>query len=101
MVFYASFLLIRYAAWLISGRENDLFTQAQGSMVCVRAKFLPPPGPTRGSDTNIQTKITFDMFHIFCLRGFKPHRRHCVVVLEQDTFILAKYWFNPGRLVPV
>ena len=26
-----------------------------------------------------------------------PHRRHCVVVLEQDTFILALYWFNPGR----
>ena len=26
-------------------------------------------------------------------RGFEPHRRHCVVVLEQDTFILAKYWF--------
>ena len=22
-------------------------------------------------------------------RGFDPHRRHCVVVLEQDTFILA------------
>ena len=22
-------------------------------------------------------------------RGFKPHKRHCVVVLEQDTFILA------------
>ena len=22
-------------------------------------------------------------------RGFKPHRRHCIVVLEQDTFILA------------
>ena len=22
-------------------------------------------------------------------RGFKPHRRQCVVVLEQDTFILA------------
>ena len=33
--------------------------------------------------------------------GFEPHRRHCVVVLEQDTFILAKYWFNPGRPVPV
>ena len=30
-------------------------------------------------------------------RGFEPHRRHCVVVLEQDTFILAEYWFNPGR----
>ena len=28
---------------------------------------------------------------------FEPHRRHCSVVLEQDTFILAKYWFNPGR----
>ena len=25
-----------------------------------------------------------------CLtRGFEPHRHHCVVVLEQDTFILA------------
>ena len=22
-------------------------------------------------------------------RGFGPHRHHCVVVLEQDTFILA------------
>ena len=22
-------------------------------------------------------------------RRFKPHRRHCVVVLQQDTFILA------------
>ena len=21
--------------------------------------------------------------------GFEPHRRHCLVVLEQDTFILA------------
>ena len=21
--------------------------------------------------------------------GFEPHKRHCVVVLEQDTFILA------------
>ena len=21
-------------------------------------------------------------------RGFEPHRRHCVVVLEHDTFIL-------------
>ena len=34
-------------------------------------------------------------------RGLEPHGRHCVVVLEQDTFILAKYWFNPGRRVPV
>ena len=23
-----------------------------------------------------------------CLTGDEPHRRHCVVVLEQDTFIL-------------
>ena len=22
-------------------------------------------------------------------RGFEPHRRHCVVVIEQDTFIQA------------
>ena len=34
-------------------------------------------------------------------RGFEPHRRQCVVVLEQDTFILAEYWFKPGRPVPV
>ena len=33
--------------------------------------------------------------------GFEPQRRHCVVVLEQDTFILALYWFNPGRPIPV
>ena len=33
--------------------------------------------------------------------GFEPHLRHCVVVLEQDTFVLAQYWFNPGRPVPV
>ena len=32
---------------------------------------------------------------------FEPHRRHCIVVLEQDTFILASYWFNPERPVPV
>ena len=30
-------------------------------------------------------------------RGFEPHRRHCVVILEHDTLILAYYWFNPGR----
>ena len=34
-------------------------------------------------------------------RGFEPHLRYGVVVLEQDTFILAWYWINPGRLVPV
>ena len=34
-------------------------------------------------------------------RGFEPRQRHCVVVLEQETFILALYWFNPGRPVPV
>ena len=34
-------------------------------------------------------------------RGFEIHWRHCVVDLEQDTFILAKCWFNPGRPVPV
>ena len=33
--------------------------------------------------------------------GFEPHQRHCVVVLEQDTSILAKNRFNPGRPIPV
>ena len=28
-------------------------------------------------------------------RGFEPHRRHCVVVLEQDTFILALVLVQP------
>ena len=32
---------------------------------------------------------------------FEPHGRHCVEVLEQDTFILSKYWFNPGRPLSV
>ena len=37
------------------------------------------------------------------LRGsrFVPHRCQCIVVLEQDTFILALHWFNLGRPVPV
>ena len=34
-------------------------------------------------------------------RWFEPHRHHCLVVLEQDTFILAQYWFNLGRPFPV
>ena len=33
--------------------------------------------------------------------GFELHRRHCVVILEQDTFILAQYWFNPESPIPV
>ena len=33
-------------------------------------------------------------------RGFEPQRPHCIVLFEQDTFILAKYWFNPGRPGP-
>ena len=32
---------------------------------------------------------------------FEPHQRHCIVVIEQDTFTLAKYWFNPGRPILV
>ena len=39
------------------------------------------------------TDIKFYKRHIKTMRprgrGFEPHRRHCVVVLEQDTFILA------------
>ena len=34
-------------------------------------------------------------------RGFEPHGRHCIVVLVQDTLILAQYLFSPGRPVPV
>ena len=30
------------------------------------------------------------------LSSFEPHWRHWVVVLEQNTFILGYYWFNPG-----
>ena len=32
-------------------------------------------------------------------RRFEPHRRHCVVVLEQDTFILAYRPFITERLL--
>ena len=31
----------------------------------------------------------FNKFNNTRARMFEPHRRHCVVVLEQDTFILA------------
>ena len=31
------------------------------------------------------------------VRGFEPHWHDYVVVLAQDTFTLALYWFNPGR----
>ena len=34
-------------------------------------------------------------------RAVEPHWHHCIVVLEQDTFILAWYWFSPERPVPV
>ena len=33
--------------------------------------------------------------------GSQPHGRHCFVVLEKDTFILAYYWSNTGRPVLV
>ena len=32
--------------------------------------------------------------------GFEPHRRHCVVVLEQDTFILSLVLVQPRRTRP-
>ena len=32
-------------------------------------------------------------------RRFEPHRRHCVVVLEHDTFILAYRPFITERLL--
>ena len=33
-------------------------------------------------------------------RGFELHRRHWVVVLEQDTFILAKLLVKPRKTCP-
>ena len=33
-------------------------------------------------------------------RGFEPHRRHYVVVLEQDTFILAYRQMAENGFVP-
>ena len=38
---------------------------------------------------------------VLVLRLNEPHLHLCVLVLEQVTFILAKYWFNPGRSVPI
>ena len=31
------------------------------------------------------------------VRGFEPHRRHCVVVLEQDTFIQGLVLVQPRK----
>ena len=33
-------------------------------------------------------------------RGFEPHRRHCVVILEQDTFIPALVLVQPRKTRP-
>ena len=35
------------------------------------------------------------------VNGLEPQWRHLVVVIEQDTFIPALYWFNLGRTVPI
>ena len=70
-----------------------------------------PPAPLSPPISEFQTVWIHILFFIFCwawsihmgaqwlsgrvldsrLKGreFEPHRRHCVVVLEQDTFILA------------
>ena len=32
--------------------------------------------------------------------GFEPHQRHCVVVLDQDTFILANILVQPRKTHP-
>ena len=36
----------------------------------------------------IENTVSVD-FYLPSPIGFEPHRCHCVVVLEQDTFILA------------
>ena len=52
-----------------------------------------------------QRGVQWHSGRVFDLRprdcGFEPHQRHCVVGLKQYTFILAYYWFNPGRPVSV
>ena len=42
-----------------------------------------------------------------CKEEVRPSSNHSLCspaslscVLEQDTFILAQYWFNPGRPIP-
>ena len=64
-------------------------------------------GPNRPPDKSVYWKIIFFISHLKHMlkgaqwlsgrvldsrprgRGFEPHRCHCVVVLEQDTFIMA------------
>ena len=47
-------------------------------------------GPLSGSDTDQAQWLSRRVLDSRPRgRGFEPHRRHCVVVLEQDTFILA------------
>ena len=42
-----------------------------------------------GFGVYLKTLIGFKAFYFFSSVSVEPHQRHCVVVLEQDTFILA------------
>ena len=63
-------------------------------------------------ESQVEFSLNYDVWGVQWLSGrvldsrlrghrFEPHRRHCIVVLEQGTFILTYYWFNPGGPIPV
>ena len=78
---------------------NRLTTKAQVSFQCSKTCVK---GPLKKRQNKFLTKKIYTV-HIVGAQwlsgrvlnsrpkggGFEPHRRHCVVVLEQDTFILA------------
>ena len=58
-----------------------------------QAKHLFSHSACKLGDNSIQLGAQWLSGRVLDLRpkgsGFEPYRRHCVVVLEQDTFILA------------
>ena len=65
-------LLFRQAFWEFQDTKLTFYLRTEGEK-CSGAQWL--------SDRVLDSRPRG--------RGFEPHWRHCVVVLEQDTFILA------------
>ena len=75
--------------------END---QSTGHFQSLFFFLFRPPDPKSEKKNPVNQPIKKSGLNFLTLRflslkqekrGFEPHRRHCVVVLEQDTFILA------------
>ena len=63
------------------------------ALIVVSLQVFENASSPNGEDLPLWRHVLVTLVIVFDSRQkgprFKPHRRHCVVVLEQDTFILA------------